>query len=144
MNLNKFVYFIYRISAKSFLPWIVVATKMSYVDEFTSISTTIWNFIQSINSKKNSCCNIFFFGNTELVKFCRKDNILKIISFGISELSYCILNETCQIYFEYVFFIFIEKKVDLKLEVNQTNLKFEFKKVSIMNIGGGVACQNVY
>ena len=40
-----------------FLPWIIVAEKMFYVGEFASIATTIWNFLQSTNSKKNGCHN---------------------------------------------------------------------------------------
>ena len=40
-----------------FLPWIVVAEKISYVGEFANITTTTWNFLQCTNSKKNSCCD---------------------------------------------------------------------------------------
>ena len=32
------------------------AQKRLYVGEFASIVTTLWNFLQSANSKKNSCC----------------------------------------------------------------------------------------
>ena len=44
--------------------WIVVAEKKSHVGEFASITTAIWNFLQSTNKKKIIVVQTTIFRNT--------------------------------------------------------------------------------